>query len=316
MIRDLPGLVCPGDVWVINDTRVIPARLLGRKDSGGKVEVLLLEPSGGDNQWYAWGRANKPLKPGMRIAFAEGFAATIIARDGKHIVVKLHAESPFASVAEAIYTCGHMPLPPYIDRPDNEEDHERYQTVFARHPGAVAAPTAGLHLTPELMSAMQRAGACFATVTLHVGPGTFQPVQVEHVEEHRMHEEAFVVPEDTAEIINCALDEGRRIVAVGTTSLRTLEAAGASGRVRPGPGRTSIFIYPGYHFRIVDALLTNFHLPRSTLLMLVCAMAGRERVLKAYDHAIRQGYRFYSYGDAMLVDRHGGQTLRCPRTGG
>ncbi len=301
MIRELPELVHPGDVWVINDTRVIPARLIGQKPSGGRVEVLLLEPAGGGHRWHAWGRANKPLKPGTRISFAEGFSATVIERDAKQIVVELEVEAPFADVAEAIHACGHMPLPPYIDRPDSEEDRARYQTVFARHPGAVAAPTAGLHLTAGLMAAMQAQGASFAHVTLHVGPGTFQPVQVEHVEQHRMHEEAYVVPEDTAAIVNRALDEGRRIVAVGTTSLRTLEAAGQDGRLRPGSGRTSIFIYPGYDFRIVGALLTNFHLPRSTLLMLVAAMAGRERVLQAYAHAIEAGYRFYSYGDAMFV---------------
>ena len=311
-MAELDAYVQPGDIWVLNDTRVIPARLLGRRPSGGRVELLLLEPCDEDSVWKAWGKANKPLKPGQQVEIAPGFHAEILEREGKDLLVRLHAEN----VQEAIERYGHMPLPPYIDRPDTAEDRARYQTVFARRRGAVAAPTAGLHLTEALMERMRAAGAEFVHLTLHVGPGTFQPVQVDEVERHRMHEESYEVPEVTAERINRGRAEGRRIVAVGTTSLRTLEAAGDSGCVRSGPGRTSIFIYPGYRFRIVDALLTNFHLPRSTLLMLVCAMAGRERVLRAYDHAIRQGYRFYSYGDAMLVDRHGGKTLRCLRSGG
>jgi len=300
MIRDLPSLVRPGDVWVLNDTKVIPARLIGRKASGGKVELLLLEPAGEDGVWLAWGKANKPLREGTVVEVADGFTAEIRQRSGKGFLVRLHAED----VGAAIEAHGHMPLPPYIDRPDSEEDKTRYQTVFARHAGAVAAPTAGLHLTPELMALMQDAGAVFAHVTLHVGPGTFQPVQVEQLDEHVMHEEAYIVPDATARLVNTARREGRRIVAVGTTSLRTLEAAGQGGQLLAGAGRTSIFIYPGYRFRIVDALLTNFHLPRSTLLMLVSAMAGRERVLAAYAHAIEAGYRFYSYGDAMFLDNN------------
>ncbi|HXH71940.1 MAG TPA: tRNA preQ1(34) S-adenosylmethionine ribosyltransferase-isomerase QueA [Mariprofundaceae bacterium] len=297
-IRDLTTLVRPGDLWVLNDTRVIPARLLGSKASGGLVEILLLEPAAEVDTWLAWGKANKPLKPGTMVHIAEGFEAEILGRSGKQLHVRLLADD----VAAAIEQHGHMPLPPYIDRPDSDEDKARYQTVFARHAGAVAAPTAGLHLTPELMQRMQDAGASFAHVTLHVGPGTFQPVQVEDVAEHRMHEEAYVVPEETARLVNAAKAAGRRIVAVGTTSLRTLEAAGQGGRLVAGAGRTAIFIHPGYRFRIADALLTNFHLPRSTLLMLVAAMAGRERVLAAYAHAIEAGYRFYSYGDAMFLD--------------
>jgi len=297
MIRDLPKLVQLDDVWVINDTRVIPARLLGRKVTGGKVELLLLEPAGKDNIWLAWGKANKPLKPGIRVEIAGGFSAEVLARDGKEITVRLSADD----VGAAIERYGHMPLPPYINRPDTEEDKARYQTVFATNPGAVAAPTAGLHLTPELMSAMESAGAEFAHVTLHVGPGTFQPVQVDRIADHVMHEEAYRVPAGTAVRINRAKREGRRIVAVGTTSLRTLEAAGRTGKLQAGSGRTDLFITPGYRFRMVDALLTNFHLPRSTLLMLVCALAGRERILNAYAHAKKYGYRFYSYGDAMFV---------------
>jgi S-adenosylmethionine:tRNA ribosyltransferase-isomerase len=298
VISELPALVRPGDVWVINDTRVIPARLLGHKPSGGKVEILLLEPAGEGHEWLAWGKANKPLRGGEQIEIAEGFTAEVLGREGKEIRVRLHA----SDVAAAIEAHGHMPLPPYIDRPDSEADRERYQTVFANQPGAVAAPTAGLHLTDALMERMREAGASFAHVTLHVGPGTFQPVQVEDVAAHRMHDERYRVPASTAEVVNAARAEGRRIVAVGTTSLRTLEAAGASGELLAGDGRTDIFIYPGYRFRMVDALLTNFHLPRSTLIMLVAALAGRDRVMNAYAHARDHGYRFYSYGDAMFVD--------------
>ena len=298
-ISDLPSLVQAGDVWVVNDTRVIPARLLGQKPSGGKVEVLLLEPTGTADVWTAWGKANKPLKEGDHVLFSDDFYAEILLRDGKCVEVKLVAED----VAKAIESHGHMPLPPYIDRPDSEEDKKRYQTVFATHDGAVAAPTAGLHLTPELMTDMEKAGAIFVHITLHVGPGTFQPVQVDDVHAHTMHEEAYVVSESAAKNINQAKSEGRRIVAVGTTSLRTLEAASKDGVLQAGAGRTDIFIYPGYAFQMVDALLTNFHLPQSTLLMLVSALAGKEKVLKAYDYAIEKAYRFYSYGDAMFVTK-------------
>lgn len=294
---DLPSLVQAGDIWVVNDTRVIPARLIGQKPSGGKVEILLLEPTGTADVWTAWGKANKPLKEGDKVLFVDGFYAEVLSRDGKCVEVKLVAEN----VAKAIERHGHMPLPPYIDRPDSEEDKQRYQTVFATHDGAVAAPTAGLHLTPELMADMEKAGASFVRVTLHVGPGTFQPVQVDDVHAHKMHEEAYVISESTAETINRAKSEGRRIVAVGTTSLRTLEAASIDGELQAGAGRTDIFIYPGYTFQIVDGLLTNFHLPQSTLLMLVSALVGKEQVLSAYDYAIEKGYRFYSYGDAMFV---------------
>lgn len=294
---DLPSLVQAGDVWVVNDTRVIPARLIGQKPSGGKVEILLLEPTGTADVWTAWGKANKPLKEGDKVLFTDGFYAEILSRDGKCVEVKLVAED----VAKAIERHGHMPLPPYIDRPDSEEDKQRYQTVFATHDGAVAAPTAGLHLTPELMADMEKAGASFVRVTLHVGPGTFQPVQVDDVHAHKMHEEAYVISESAAATINQAKSEGRRIVAVGTTSLRTLEAASTDGALQAGAGRTDIFIYPGYTFQIVDGLLTNFHLPQSTLLMLVSALVGKEQVLSAYDYAIEKGYRFYSYGDAMFV---------------
>ncbi len=299
LIRDLPGLVRPGDLWVLNDTKVIPARLIGQKPSGGKAEVLLLEPTDQTDVWYAWGKSNKPLKPGTVVTFSDSFSAEVIKRDGKNIEVRLIAED----VPAAIESFGHMPLPPYIDRPDTEEDKARYQTVFAKHAGAVAAPTAGLHLTAELIAAMQEAGAEFAHVTLHVGPGTFQPVQVDDVNNHVMHEEGYIVSQETADAVNRAKAEGRRVVAVGTTSLRTLEGASVGGELQTGANRTSIFIFPGYHFQIVDALLTNFHLPKSTLIMLVAALAGRERVMAAYAFAKEQRYRFYSYGDAMFVPR-------------
>lgn len=301
-IADLPALLQEGDVWVVNDTRVIPARLLGQKPSGGKVEILLLEPTGATDVWTAWGKANKPLKKGDKVLFADGFYGEILSRDGKCVEVKLVVDiSCSGNVAQAIEEHGHMPLPPYIDRPDSEEDKQRYQTVFATHDGAVAAPTAGLHLTPELMADMEKAGASFVHITLHVGPGTFQPVQVDDVHAHKMHEEAYVISESSAQVMNQAKSDGRRIVAVGTTSLRTLEAASVGGVLQAGAGRTDIFIYPGYEFQMADALLTNFHLPQSTLLMLVSALAGKEQVLKAYDYAIEKAYRFYSYGDAMFV---------------
>jgi len=296
MIRDLPSLVRPGDVWVLNNTKVLPARLLGEKSSGGKVEILLLESAVEMHVWLAWGKSNRPLKPGTIICFAEGFSGEILMREGKQVRIRLMADD----VAGSIEKYGHMPLPPYIDRPDTEEDKQRYQTVYAQHTGAVAAPTAGLHLTQELMARIADAGACLVHVALHVGPGTFQPVQVEKVEKHIMHEEAYHVPENTANAINSALQEGRRVVAVGTTSMRALEAACFEGRVKAGAGRTAIFIYPGYRFRVAGALLTNFHLPKSTLLLLVCALAGRECVMAAYEHAKQLGYRFYSYGDAMF----------------
>jgi len=301
LVTDLPSLVQPGDIWVVNDTKVIPARLIGQKQSGGKVEVLLLEPLGEDHVWAAWGKANKPIQVGTIVQFSETFTAEVLAREGKNIEVRLHSTHPLQDAGQAIEACGHMPLPPYINRPDSEADKQRYQTVFAAHKGAVAAPTAGLHFTPELMQAMTDTGATFVHVTLHVGPGTFQPVQVEDVATHIMHEEAYIISQEAADSINAAKANGQRIVAVGTTSLRTLEAAGQSGKLIAGTGRTDIFITPGYTFNIIDALFTNYHLPKSTLLMLASAAAGKEEMLAAYQHAIAHQYRFYSYGDAMFI---------------
>ncbi|MDX8413093.1 MAG: tRNA preQ1(34) S-adenosylmethionine ribosyltransferase-isomerase QueA [Mariprofundales bacterium] len=295
-IVDLPSLVRDGDLWVINDTRVIPARLLGRKASGGNVELLLLEPAG-EGRWHTWGKSNRPLKVGTEITIAEGFMAEVVARDGRALQVELHADDVDAMIEQH----GHMPLPPYIDRPDCEADRARYQTVFARQSGAVAAPTAGLHLTKYLMETMRKAGAEFASVTLHVGPGTFQPVQCDKLTDHVMHRERYAIDAAVAAKLNCAHDEGRRIVCVGTTSLRTIETACHNGVVQTGSGVSQLFIHPGYRWRIADALLTNFHLPRSTLLMLVAAMAGFDCTMKAYQHAIAARYRFYSYGDAMFI---------------
>jgi len=295
-IVDLPSMVRSGDLWVINDTRVIPARLLGHKASGGKVELLLLEPATG-GCWHAWGKSNRPLNVGTVITIAADFTAEVVARDGRELQIKLHADDVDAMIEQH----GHMPLPPYIDRPDSEADRARYQTVFARQSGAVAAPTAGLHLTETLMAKMRQAGAEFASVTLHVGPGTFLPVQCDQLADHVMHRERFTIDASVASRLNRARAEGRRIVCVGTTSLRTIETACRDGVVQSGNGLSQLFIHPGYHWRIADALLTNFHLPRSTLLMLVAAMAGFDRTMSAYQHAIAARYRFYSYGDAMLI---------------
>ncbi|MDQ6951498.1 MAG: tRNA preQ1(34) S-adenosylmethionine ribosyltransferase-isomerase QueA [Mariprofundales bacterium] len=299
-ITDLPQLVQPGDLWLINDTRVIPSRLFGHKASGGKVELLLLEAlDDHQRRWRAWGKSNRPCKLGEQISIAEGVVAEVVARDGRELELELACED----VASALAQHGHMPLPPYIDRPDDIADRTRYQTVFATVPGAVAAPTAGLHLTGNLMAAMEHAGAQFARITLHVGPGTFQPVSVDRIGDHAMHAEHYTIPEATARSITLAKAEGRRVVCVGTTSLRAIESAWQDGEVRVGAFTSRLFIYPGYHWRVADVLLTNFHLPRSTLLMLVAAMTGRERVLAAYRHAVAAHYRFFSYGDAMFVER-------------
>ncbi len=301
VFRDLPELLRPGDLLVVNDTRVVPARLLGFKETGGRAEVLLLIREGPD-RWQALVRASKPARPGQRIRF--GRAAAIVVEeplgDGRYRVRFEGPDDPLA----AIERLGQVPLPPYIRRaaPD-PRDREWYQTVFARpdRPGSAAAPTAGLHFTPRVLDALAGRGIERVAVTLHVGLGTFLPVRAERLEDHRMHGEWYQVPEATAEAVNRALDEGRRVVAVGTTATRVLEHCGAGGRLRPGQGWTELFIRPGHRFRVVGGLLTNFHLPESTLVVLVCAFGGRDRVLAAYRHAVATGYRFYSYGDAMLV---------------
>jgi len=297
---DLPGLLRAGDLLVFNDTRVIPARLFGHKDSGGRIEVLV-ERILDTHHVLAQVRASKPPKPGQKLTLAENVTMTVQQREGEFHHLEFETTAPVMEILERV---GHVPLPPYIERPDNAADSERYQTVYAHHPGAVAAPTAGLHFDEAMLALLKEKGVESAFVTLHVGAGTFQPIRVEYVRQHRMHAEYISVPVETCSKIVAAKNEGRRVVAVGTTVVRALETAAQAGSMTSYEGDTKIFIYPGYRFRIVDALLTNFHLPESTLLMLVCAFGGTENVLKAYRHAVEQKYRFYSYGDAMFVIRN------------
>jgi S-adenosylmethionine:tRNA ribosyltransferase-isomerase len=303
--RDLPQRLRAGDLLVLNDTRVVPSRLFGRKESGGRIELLLVERVA-DAEWSCLARAARAPSAGARIELPHGLRATVSGRTGDRFRVRLEAEG--GDPAAIVAAVAGIPLPPYIARPEPADpdlaalDRERYQTVYAREPGAVAAPTAGLHFTRETLDALGRAGVRAAFLTLHVGPGTFQPLRTERIEEHVLGAERFMIPDETARAIDEARGRGGRIVAVGTTVVRTLEhRARPDASVEPGSGSTDLFIRPGHTFRVVDQLLTNFHLPRSTLLMLVCAFAGRERVLAAYDRAIALGYRFYSYGDAMLV---------------
>ncbi len=307
VIRDLPALLRPSDVMVFNDTRVIPARLEGARGAA-RVEVTLHRRAG-ERAWLAFAKPAKRLKAGDRIDFADGLSATVEARDGGE--VRLAFSAAGEALAEALDRIGRMPLPPYIRRPRGSEDGDRpdpdrqdYQTMFARHAGAVAAPTAGLHFTPELMRALDARGVKTATLTLHVGAGTFLPVNVADTDQHRMHAEYGEIGAAAAAAINVARQAGGRIVAAGSTSLRLMEtAADPDGRLRPFSGETSLFVTPGYRFKTAELMLTNFHLPRSTLFMLVTAFAGLERMRRAYAHAIRARYRFYSYGDACLLRR-------------
>ena len=296
---DLPSLLRAGDLLVFNDTRVIPARVHGRKDSGGRIEVLI-ERIRDAHRVLAQVRASKPPKPGQKLALEGDVTVEVRGREGEFYELAFDGEAPVTEVLERI---GHVPLPPYITRPDETTDRERYQTVYARHRGAVAAPTAGLHFDAAMLAALEARGVERAFVTLHVGAGTFQPVRVDDISEHRMHAESLSVSPATCGRIKAAKQEGRRVVAVGTTVVRALETAAHDGSIVPFEGETDIFIYPGYGFRVVDALLTNFHLPESTLLMLVCAFGGTANVLNAYRHAVEEKYRFYSYGDAMFVTR-------------
>lgn len=299
--RNLADYLRPGDLLVMNDTKVIPARLFGVKESGGKVEVFLLRRlSGADEEWECLLRASKKFRDGQRIELESGMTASLIARsEGDHWRIRFSGSESFDTWLDRE---GHIPLPPYLQRIDNAEDRERYQTVVARNPGAVAAPTAGLHFTQELLALLAAKGVETALLTLHTGLGTFQPVRVEHVEEHQIHCERYVISPETAVAINRTKAAGGRVIAVGTTSARTIEySAGDEGEVFPGSGDADIFIYPGYRFKVIDALITNFHLPESTLLMLVAAFAGREFVLDAYKEAVNRGFRFYSYGDAMFI---------------
>lgn len=300
--RSLVDYLRPGDLLIMNDARVIPARLYGKKASGGKVEVFLNESiDSGSNEWDCLTRSSRPLKPGTILNFTEDLSGEIVSG----------AESPkrrirfkcSGDVAEHLDRAGHVPLPPYINREDSIIDRQRYQTVYARQAGALAAPTAGLHFSEEILGQIANAGVDIRYITLHVGLGTFLPVRVANIPDHQMHEERFEVSAATATAVTRAKQEGRRVIAVGTTVARTLESVwdNNSDQVRAGAGKTGIFIYPGYSFKVIDVLLTNFHLPQSTLLMLVAAFAGHGLIFEAYKQAIAEKYRFYSYGDCMLI---------------
>jgi S-adenosylmethionine:tRNA ribosyltransferase-isomerase len=314
--RDLPAFLRPGDCLVLNDSRVFPARLfghragvhalpIGKKNPArheyltGEVEVLLLRPvDSAAKEWEALVHPGKKMRVGERVLFADGLEAEVIARrEFGERTLRFHTHADGADVYEEFEKVGHVPLPPYIKRRDEASDRERYQTVFAREKGSAAAPTAGLHFTPQVLDACQARGAEIAFVTLHVGLGTFQPIHCDHVEGHRLHSEHYRITADNAARMTAA----RRLLAAGTTSVRTIESAMRGGGLRESAGETDIFIYPGFEFRATGAMLTNFHLPRTSLLLLVCAFAGKDLALAAYRHAVEQRYRFYSYGDCMLI---------------
>jgi S-adenosylmethionine:tRNA ribosyltransferase-isomerase len=295
--RDLPMLLRPDDLLVMNDTRVIKARLFGQKDSGGRVELLVERVTDGFEA-LAFIRASHAPKPGSRIHLGDDEVVEVVAKEDD--LTRLRFPHP---VLEVLDRLGRLPLPPYIEHAPTADDEARYQTVYANAPGAVAAPTAGLHFDAAMLGALKAAGVRAAQVTLHVGAGTFQPVRVDTIAEHRMHSERYTVPQATVDAIDATRTRGGRVVAVGTTSLRALEAASRHGMLHAGSDETDIFIAPGYRFRVVDALITNFHLPKSTLLMLVSAFAGVDVIRTAYAHAIRARYRFFSYGDAMFLDQ-------------
>ena len=297
--RDISRLTGPGDVLVLNDTRVIKARLPGRKKTGGKLEVLVERVLSHDRA-LAQVRANRPPPLDSVLLLADAIEAVVIARRGEFYELLFAGCDDLFALLERH---GSVPLPPYIERAPAPEDESRYQTVYARAPGAVAAPTAGLHFDEPLLAAMREHGVQIAHITLHVGAGTFQPVRMQDLSEHEMHTEWFDVTQSAVDTIESAMEAGHNVIAVGTTSLRALETAGATGRLSAGQGETRLFIVPGYRFRVVDRLVTNFHLPKSTLLMLVCAFAGMETIRDAYRHAVEHGYRFFSYGDAMLLEK-------------
>ena len=319
VFQDLPRILEPGDLLVFNNTRVFPARLLGRRRGlhsqplgkrnpatreflKGEVELLLTRQESGD-VWEGLVHPGRKVRTGEVLLFGEGeLEAEVIGR-GDYGVRRVRLRAREGALEDAIDRLGHVPLPPYIRRADEPQDRETYQTVYAKVRGAVAAPTAGFHFTETVIEALRQRQIETCEITLHVGLGTFQPVRVQRVEDHKMEAERFEISEAAAAALNHALEQGRRIIAVGTTSLRTLEHVGrqAGGRLEPGRGETSLFVYPGFKFRVIRGLLTNFHLPKSTLLMLVCAWAGRDLTLRAYQHAVRERYRFYSYGDCMLV---------------
>lgn len=298
MVRELPQFLQPGDLLVLNDTRVIPARLYAHKPSGGRVEILIERVLDG-GRFLAQLRVSHKPAPGSRLRLEEGpVEIDVLGRDGEFFELRFEDVEHVETILEKY---GHVPLPPYIRRGDGEQDHKRYQTIYAREPGAVAAPTAGLHIDEDLLDRIRDKGVAVGYVTLHVGAGTFQPVRTEDLSEHRMHSERVAVDETLCRQVRKA----KRVVAVGTTVVRALETACRGGAIEPYSGETDLFIYPGYAFRTVDLMLTNFHAPETTLLMLVCAFAGREHVLDAYRHAIENRYRLLSYGDAMLVERQG-----------
>jgi len=295
---ELPELLNPGDCLVMNDSRVIPARLFGRLETGGAVELVLLRELG-EFRWLCLGKPGRKLRIGTTISFGDGELTAVVeevSEDGNRIV-RFQCEGIFLEVLEQL---GRMPLPPYIT--EELQDAERYQTVYAKEPGSAAAPTAGLHFTPELLETLEKKGVRLVTITLHVGLGTFRPVKVENIEEHEMHAEYCIIDEKAAEQINQTRREGGRVIAIGTTSCRTLESqAKPDGTLEPYDGWTNCFIYPGYTFKCIDGLITNFHLPESTLIMLVSALASRETILAAYEEAVEKRYRFFSFGDAMLI---------------
>lgn len=295
---DLPSYLRPGDCLVVNNSRVLPARLIGRRETGGVSEVLLLTEKG-DNVWKCLVRPGKKLRTGAKVIFGDGQLVAEIMEvlpDGNRLV-KFHYEGIFLEILEEL---GRMPLPPYIK--EELQDQERYQTVYSKVPGSAAAPTAGLHFTPELLEQVKAMGVDIAYVTLHVGLGTFRPVKVDDVETHDMHSEYCMVPQEAADIINATKQRGGRVICVGTTSCRTIESfANEDGTMDPHAGWTKIFIYPGYRFKCLDALVTNFHLPESTLVMLVSALAGKEHIMNAYEEAVKEKYRFFSFGDAMFI---------------
>lgn len=299
VFRDIVNYLNAGDCLVINDTKVIPARLIGvKEDTGAKIEVLLLK-RGANDVWETLVKPGRKAKPGVRISFGDGILTgeVVDVVDEGNRLIHFEYEGIFEEILDRL---GQMPLPPYITH--QLEDKDRYNTVYAEHPGSAAAPTAGLHFTPELLEQISKKGVEIAHVTLHVGLGTFRPVKADDIEEHHMHSEFYMIDEKAAEMINRAKDRGNRVICVGTTSCRTVEsAADENGRLKACSGWTEIFIYPGYQFKVLDCLITNFHLPESTLIMLVSALAGREHVLAAYEEAVQERYRFFSFGDAMLI---------------
>jgi S-adenosylmethionine:tRNA ribosyltransferase-isomerase len=299
LFPDIVNLLDPGDLLVINDTRVIKARLLGRKASGGRVE-LLVERVTGPHEADVQLRASHAPKAGSRLQLGDGAEAEVLGRSGELWRLRFAGDDDVWTLLERH---GKVPLPPYIGHQPDAEDEARYQTVYAKNPGAVAAPTAGLHFDEIILDALRGRGVCIATLTLHVGAGTFQPVRVQDLSQHHMHSEWYDLPQATVDALRATRAGGGRVVAVGTTSLRALESAAAAGEPVAGAAETSLFVLPGYRFRIVDRLVTNFHLSRSTLLMLVSAFGGIDNIRRAYQHAIAQRYRFFSYGDAMLIDR-------------